>query len=50
MNILTRLHFMDPPETGDLRKDLQLRATDWNEMIEVIWMIAGDMKSIHIVG
>ena len=37
-------------KNGDLRKQLQRQATDWNEKIKMINWIAFSMKTIHDAG
>ena len=37
-------------EKGDLRKQLQRQATDWESKIEIIYWIAYHMRNIHDAG
>ena len=37
-------------ENGDLRKQLQRQATDWESKIEIIYWIAYHMRNIHDAG
>ena len=37
-------------EEGDLRKQLQHQATDWEDKIKMIYEIAINMKTIHDAG